>query len=59
MGKSSHWGHTKITLENRPPSEGRKDLQEFDKQEYNFKQILDNLKQNARREADKDSKDHG
>jgi hypothetical protein len=56
MSKNSNWGHIKINLENQSRSEQRKGLEELGKQENTFNKLLDKLKQNARRETDKDSK---
>jgi hypothetical protein len=59
MVQGSRWGHTKITLERPSRSERQKELQELGKQEDTFNKILDTLKQNARREINKDSNDNG
>jgi hypothetical protein len=59
MVKGSHWGHTKVNLENQSRSERRKELQELGKRENNFNKLVDKLRQNARRETGKDTKENG
>jgi hypothetical protein len=59
MVKGSHWGHTKVNLEKQSRSERRKELQELGKRENKFNKLVDKLRQNARREADKDTKENG
>ncbi len=53
MGKSNHWGHTKINLEKPSQSERRKGLQEIDKREDKFNKLIDKLRENARKGNDK------
>jgi hypothetical protein len=55
MVKSTQWRHTKVNLETNSRSERRKALKELGKQEDKFNQIIDKLRQNVRKETDKDS----
>jgi hypothetical protein len=59
MVKRSHWAHTKVNLENQSRKERRKELQELGKRENKFNQLVDKIRQNARRETDKDPKESG
>jgi hypothetical protein len=59
MAKSGHWRHTKVNLETQSRSDRRKELKELGKQDNEFTKLVDKLRQNARRDADKSSKDNG